>query len=79
MKPALFAILPALAMAGCQSKMTLDEAQELCMQKGGMLMIVYTQAITTAGLGPQIASPGDCVMPSQFDLPASAPANQPPH
>lgn len=73
MKPALFAIL--LALAGCQSKMTLDEAQELCMKKGGMLTIIYTQAITTSGPGPQIASPGDCVMPSQFDRPA--PSNPP--
>ena len=70
MKPALLAILPALALAGCQHKLTLDEAQEQCMKKGGMLMIVYTQEITAAGVGPQVASPGDCVSPSKFDAPA---------
>jgi hypothetical protein len=69
-KPALLAILPALALAGCQHKLTLDEAQEQCMKKGGMLMIVYTQEITLSGPGPQIASPGDCVSPSKFDAPA---------
>ena len=40
------------------------------MQKGGMLMIIYTQEITLAGPGPQVASPGDCILPSKFDAPA---------
>ena len=70
MKSVLFAILPLLALAGCQSKTTLDQAQERCMQKGGMLMIIYTQEITLSGPGPQVASPGDCIMPSKFDAPA---------
>lgn len=76
MKSVLFAILPMLALAGgCQSKNTLDEAQERCMNKGGMLMIIYTQEISLSGLGPQVASPGDCVLPSNFDPePAHSPA-----
>jgi len=79
-KSVLFAILPMLALAGgCQSKSTLDEAQEQCMKKGGMLMIIYTQEISLSGLGPQVASPGDCILPSKFDPePAPGPAAPPP-
>ena len=44
------------------------------MKAGGMLMIVYTQEITLSGPGPQVASPGDCVMPSKFDAPSPTPA-----
>jgi len=73
-KPALFAILPVLALAGCTHRSTLEEAQEQCMKAGGMLMIVYTQEITLSGPGPQVASPGDCVMPSKFDAPSPTPA-----
>jgi hypothetical protein len=77
-KSLLFAILPALVLAGgCQSKTTLDEAQDQCMKKGGMLMIIYTQEISLSGMGPQVASPGDCVLPSKFDAPASATPSQP--
>ena len=70
MKPVFWAVLPVLVLAGCQSRSTLDEAQEQCMKKGGMLMIIYTQEISLSGVGPQVASPGDCVMPSKFDQPA---------
>ncbi|MEO8301474.1 MAG: hypothetical protein ABI608_06765 [Rhizomicrobium sp.] len=69
MKAALIALLPALVLAGCAHKLTLDEAQEQCMKKGGMLMMIYTQEITASGPGPQIASPGNCVLASRFDPP----------
>lgn len=73
MRAALFAILSAFVVAGCQHKLTLEEAQEQCMNKGGLLMVIYTQQITASGPGEQVASPGDCVSPSKF-----APPNNPP-
>ncbi len=73
-KYALFAFLAALVLAGCQSKMTLDEAQAQCTKKGGLLVVIYTQQITASGLAPEVASPGDCVSPSKFDVPPPAPA-----
>ena len=69
-RSALLAILAAFALAGCQHKLTLDEAQEQCMKNGGMLMIIYTQEVSLSGVGPQVASPGDCVSASKFDQPA---------
>jgi len=67
-KSAQFAFLAAFVLAGCQSKMTLEEAQALCTKKGGLLVVIYTQQITASGPGPEIASPGDCVSPSKFDI-----------
>lgn len=67
-KSALFAFLAGIVLAGCQSKMTLEEAQALCTKKGGLLVVIYTQQITASGPGPQIASPGNCVSPSKFDI-----------
>jgi len=83
-KSALFVFLAGLVLAGCQSKiMTLEEAQAQCMKKGGLLMIIYTQQVSAAGLGPEVASPGDCVSPSKFDIPPPAappaPPNEPAH
>jgi hypothetical protein len=68
MKSALFAFLAGFVLVGCQSKMTLEEAQALCTKKGGLLVVIYTQQITASGAGPQIASPGNCVSPSKFDI-----------
>jgi hypothetical protein len=66
----------ALALAGCQEKLTLEQAQAACEKKGGLLVVIYTQKITASGLDPEVASPGDCVSPNKFDTPpASAPAN----
>ena len=59
--------LGAFVLAGCQPRSTLEEAQALCTKQGGLLTIIYTQKITIAGPGPQIASPGDCISPSKFD------------
>jgi len=75
-KSALFAFLAGLVLAGCQSKMTLEEAQALCTKRGGLLVVIYTQQITASGPGPQIASPGNCISPSKFDItpPNNAPA-----
>ena len=73
MRTALFAILAAFMLAGCQHKLTLEEAQEQCMKKGGLLMVIYTQQITASGPGEQVASPGNCISPSKFDAPASNP------
>gem|GEM_PF-6142210 len=77
MKSALFALLPVFALAGCVHKLTLDEIQEQCMKQGGMLMIIYTQEITASGPGEQIASPGRCVTPDNFEA-SSTPSPQPP-
>ena len=83
MKFAFAAILGAFVLAGCQEKLTLEEAQAQCAKEGGFLVIIYTQQITTSGAGPQIASPGNCVASSKFDIaspapnaPAPAPANE---
>ena len=78
MKFAPFALLPLLA--GCVHAPTLEDLQEQCMKKGGMLMIVYTQEITLAGgPGEQIPSAGRCVMPESFDKPSEqASPQQPP-
>ena len=75
-KSALIALLPVFALAGCVHVPTLDELQEQCMKKGGMLMIIYTQEITLSGIGDQIPSPGRCVMPENFDKPSTP--QQPP-
>ena len=76
-KSALFAFLAALVLAGCQSKMTLEEAQALCTKKGGLLVVIYTQQISASGPGPQIASPGNCISPSKFDIAPPASGNAP--
>ena len=75
MRTAQFAILASLVLAGCQHQLTLEEAQEQCTKKGGLLMVIYTQQITAAGPGEQVASPGNCISPSKFDAP---PNNNPP-
>jgi hypothetical protein len=76
-KFAPFALLPLLA--GCVHTPTLDELQEQCMKRGGMLMIVYTQEITlSGGPGEQIPSAGRCVMPESFDKPSGKPLQPPP-
>jgi hypothetical protein len=82
MKFAPVAILAALVLAGCQTRMTLEEAQALCTKQRGLLVVIYTQKITRTGeVGPPLASPGDCVSPSKFDVatpaPVPAPANPP--
>lgn len=84
-KSALSALPPLLLLGGCVHEPTLEELQDRCMKKGGMLMIVYTQEITMSGPGDQIPTPGRCVMPENFDkpenplkLPAEPPADRPP-
>jgi hypothetical protein len=69
--------LTGLVLAGCQSKMTLEEAQALCTKKGGLLVVIYTQQITASGPGPQITSPGNCISPSKFDIAPPASNNAP--
>jgi hypothetical protein len=70
--------LGAFMLAGCQHKLTLEEAQALCQKQGGLLVLVYTQKITASGPGEQVVSPGDCVSADKFGVPPeSPPANQP--
>jgi hypothetical protein len=82
-KRAGFAALAALALTGCQSKPNdLGEAMAACEKKGGMLAIIYTQKVSLSGVEPEVASPGDCMMPKQFEKPAentaaAAPADKP--
>ena len=40
-------------------------------------MVIYTQQITLSGVGPEVATPGDCVSASKFDPNAPAPAPAP--
>lgn len=75
----LCAFAGAFALAGCQHQPTLEEAQAACAKQGGFLVVFYSQKVTTAGLGPQIATPGNCVSAGKFDRSpaASAPAAPP--
>jgi hypothetical protein len=70
-------IASAFVLTGCQHQMTLEEARAACTQQGGFLVVIYTQKITVAGVGPQVASPGNCVSSSSFNA-AFAPASAPP-
>ena len=64
----------ALAVAGCQHELTLEEAQAACTKQGGFLVVFYSQKVTMAGLGPQIATPGNCVSAGKFDKAPAASA-----
>jgi hypothetical protein len=66
----------ALILAGCQHQPTLEEARALCTQQGGFLVVFYSQKVTSSGLGPEVATPGECVASTKFDMaqPASTPA-----
>jgi hypothetical protein len=69
---AVITALGACLLAGCQPRLTLEEAQALCAKQGGLLTVIYTRRVTIAGAGPQEASPGNCISPSKFDLPSAA-------
>ena len=64
----------AFTLTGCQHAMTLEEAQAACTKQGGFLVVFYSRKITTAGVGPEIATPGNCVSPDKFDHAPAAPA-----
>ena len=64
----LAATVGICVLAGCQHQQTLAEAQALCTKQGGFLVVIYSQKITASGVGPQVASPGDCVSSSKFDV-----------
>jgi hypothetical protein len=65
-----------LVLAACQHKLTLEEAQAACTKQGGLLVVIYTQKLTAAGPGEEVASPGDCVTTDKFGVasPESPPA-----
>lgn len=73
------AMLPALVLvlAGCQEKLTLEQAQALCEKKGGLLVVIYTQKLTMSGPGEQVASPGDCVATDKFGVASPVPDTPP--
>ena len=72
MKPA-FAMIAALGMlAGCTPALTLEQARAACAKQGGLLVVIHTQKLTSAGLGDPVDTPGDCVSPGKFG--ASQPA-----
>jgi len=75
--PAVIVALGAFVLAGCQDRLTLEEARALCTKQGGLLVVIYTQELTASGVGPQVASPGDCVSPSKFGVAPPAPNNPP--
>jgi hypothetical protein len=60
-------ILAALMLAGCQTRLTLEEAKAMCAKRGGLLVVIYTQKITRQRVDPVVASPGNCVSHSKFD------------
>jgi hypothetical protein len=65
-------IAGASMLMGCQHEMTLEDARALCTKQGGLLVVFYSQKLTTSGIGPQVASPGDCLSPSKFDVKPAA-------
>jgi len=67
----------AFVLAGCQHKMTLEEAQELCEKEGGFLVVIYSQKITASGPGDQVMSPGDCISTDKYGITAP-PSDAPP-
>ena len=67
----------AFALAGCQHQPTLEEAQAACAKEGGFLVVFYSQKVTMAGLGPPIATPGNCMSAGKFDKASTAPATPP--
>jgi hypothetical protein len=62
-------------LAGCHA-MTLEEARAACTKQGGFLVVIHTQKLTLAGIGDEVASPGDCVSPEKFHA-APRPAEPP--
>ena len=65
-------VMVALAMlAGCEHRMTLEEARAACTKQGGFLVVLHTQKVTMSGVGPEVDSPGDCVSAGKFDAPAA--------
>lgn len=66
-----------LALAGCQSGPSVEEARAACAKQGGFLVVFHTQKVTMSGLGPEVATPGDCLSPSKFEVaqPKPAPAS----
>ena len=65
-----------LMLAGCQHKLTLEEAQALCEKQGGFLVVIYTQKITASGPGDQVARPGDCLRTDQYGITDTPAANR---
>ena len=66
-------IASGFVLTGCQHQLTLEEARAACTQQGGFLVVIYTQQITMAGVGPQVATPGNCVSSKDFN--AAQPAS----
>ena len=77
MKHAAVALLGAFVLAGCQHKLSLEEAQELCEKQGGFLVVIYTQKITASGPDDRVANPGDCIGTDKYGI-ATPPAEAPP-
>jgi hypothetical protein len=77
------AALSVFVLGGCQTRLTLEEAQARCTKQGGFLVIIHSQKISRAGaVGPDEPSPGDCISPDKFDAAAPgapAPAKAPPN
>lgn len=67
MKFVPFGIAALLALAGCQTEMTLEQAEAACARKGGLLTVIYTQSITASGIEEPVPSPGECNAPEDFD------------
>lgn len=70
-------VLTAIVLGGCQTPITLEEAQARCAAQGGLLTIIYTQSITASGVGEQVGTPGDCISPTRFENTSSSPAVAP--
>lgn len=77
MKVARIGTVALMVLGGCQANLTLEEAQALCMKKGGLLTVIYTQRITASGIGDPVGTPGECVSPKEFDVDTAAPRNAP--
>ena len=78
MKFARIGIVALAVLMGCQPSLTLEEAQALCTEQGGLLSVIYTQEITTSEIGEPVGSPGECISPGKFGADSPTPGDAPP-
>jgi hypothetical protein len=65
----VIAVVGTCALAACQERLTLEEAQARCTQQGGFLVVIHAQEISRSGaIGPDKPSPGDCISSGKFDV-----------
>jgi hypothetical protein len=77
--PLLLAGFGLMLLAGCQSleEITLEQAKADCDQKGGQLVIYYSQQITRTSVDRVVQTPGACITNDVFMKPGNKPEAPP--